>query len=375
MLSPEGCKKRLERFAEIAGHRGLDLAVVSEPKHVYYLAGVPVSPIPRPLLLAVRPGSEALLLAGSENAAGACFDGEVVVYPGYDLDHRMLTFAEEAVPPLEDALAAKSWSSGRIGAEDRHLPLIYRSMLARLYPDATLGDIALVVPEMRRVKDEDELALIRRSESLVVLGYSIAKQEMGEGRTEVEIYGAGLAACAKEVGGPVFFGGDFVSGERSLGMGGPPTDRVLRDGETLILDLWAEFEGYWADTCRTFVVGCRPSAEQIRVHDVLMRATEAGRAKLRPGVRANEVYRGVFDVIAAEGWGDAFPHHAGHGIGLDGQEAPFFIPGCDHVLEEGMVCTLEPGVYLPEAGGIRAEDNYLITASGPEVLTEFPHGL
>ena len=375
MLSPEGCKTRLGRFAEIVGRRGLDLALVSEPKHLYYLAGVPVSPVPRPLLLMVRPGSEALLLAGSENAAGACFDGEVVVHPGYDLDHRMLTFAEEAVPPLEDALAAKDGSVGRIGTEARHLPLIYRTMLSRLYPDAVLDDVSTVIPEMRWVKDEDELALIRRSESLVALGYRVAKEEMEEGRTEVEIYGAGLAACAKEVGGPVFFGGDFVSGERSLGIGGPPTDRALKNGETLILDLWAEFEGYWADTCRTFVVGRKPSAEQIRVHDVLMRATDAGRAKLRPGVRANEVYRAVFDLIAAEGWGAAFPHHAGHGIGLDGQEAPFFIPGCDHVLEEGMICTLEPGVYRPEAGGIRAEDNYRITASDPEVLTEFPHGL
>lgn len=375
MLSPEGCKKRLGRFTEIVGRTGSDLALVSEPKHIYYLAGVPVSPIPRPLLLIVRPDSESVLLAGSENAGGACFGGEVVTYPGYDLNHRMLTFSEEAVPALEDALSAKGWTVKRIASEDRHLPLTYRKMVSRLYPDAEQNDISRVVPEMRRIKDEDELKLIRRSESLVDLGYEVARREIEEGRTEVEIYGAGTAACAKEVGGPVFFGGDFVSGERSLQGGGPPTSRVLRNGETFILDLWAMFEGYWADTCRTFVVGRKPSREQIKVHDVLMKATDAGRTKLRPGVRANEVYRAVFDVIAAEGWGDAFAHHAGHGIGLDGQESPFFIPGCDEVLEEGMVCTLEPGVYLPDVGGIRAEDNYLITETGLEILTKFPHGL
>ena len=142
-----------------------------------------------------------------------------------------------------------------------------------------------------------------------------------------------------------------------------------------IFDLWTTTHGYWADTCRTFVVGGKPTAEQIRMHDVVCKAVDAGEALLRPGMPARDVYQTMFDTISDEGYGDHFPHHGGHGFGLYAHEPPFFIPAANDILEEGMTCTLEPGVYVKGIGGVRSEDNYLITETGIENLTPYPRGL
>ena len=118
-----------------------------------------------------------------------------------------------------------------------------------------------------------------------------------------------------------------------------------------------------------------PNAKQIEVYDLLRRALEAGKEKLRPGIRARDVYQQVYEFIARAGYGAHFPHHAGHGVGLNAPEAPFLIPGSDEVLEEGMVVTLEPGIYLPGFGGLRMEDDYLITSDAPRVLSHFSRTL
>ena len=155
-------------------------------------------------------------------------------------------------------------------------------------------------------------------------------------------------------------------------MGGPPTLRSLGNGETLILDLWLTANGYWSDTCRTFVIGEDPTSNQVKLLELLKRAMAAGEDKLRPGVKGFEVYNAVFNVIADAGLANRFPHHAGHGIGLEDQEPPFLIPASNETLIEGMVCTLEPGVYVPGVGGLRIEHNYLITTGKPDRLTKYP---
>jgi Xaa-Pro aminopeptidase len=130
--------------------------------------------------------------------------------------------------------------------------------------------------------------------------------------------------------------------------------------------------GYWADTCRTFVVGGSPTAAQQEVHSTLKRALEAGVEMLKPGIKASDVYRAVYQVIASHGWGQKFPHHAGHAVGLDAWERPFIIPGCDDKLEEGMVIALEPGVYLEGVGAMRIENNYLVSKEGGQSLSHYP---
>ena len=381
MLSPELCQKRLRRFASTIGEQGLDLAVVADTKSIAYLTGflrsdLGVSTMKNVVLL-VYPNADPILLNSRmfEAQARKTYKGEMLVYADYDIHHKMVTHLEDALPVLRERLVSHPKSLRKIGIEGRYLYSGYLMMLQELYPSADLRDISHVLPEMRRIKEEDELSLIRKSESQIALAYRTVREAIVEGSSELDAFLAGGVALSKEIDEPAFFAGDFVSGERAVEIGGPPTGRILKSGDMFIFDLWTTTHGYWADTCRTFVVGGKPTPEQIRLHDVVISAVDSGEALLRPGVPAREVYQAMYDTISDAGYGDHFPHHGGHGFGLYAHEPPFFIPAATDILEEGMTCTLEPGVYVEGIGGVRSEDNYLITSTGFENLTPYPRGL
>jgi Xaa-Pro dipeptidase len=148
----------------------------------------------------------------------------------------------------------------------------------------------------------------------------------------------------------------------------------MKSGDTLILDLWATTNGYWADTCRTFMVGGRPSRDQLRIYGSVEKAMRAGMEKMKPGAMAGDVYRAVKKVFEDAGHGSRFPHHAGHGLGLDAWERPFLIPGSQDELKAGMVLALEPGLYLEGVAGVRLENNFLLQKDGVVPLSKYPMG-
>lgn len=373
MLDRKHCTYRRNALRERAARRGWDQAVISRSCHVYYLTGL-LNPDPRTpsLLLVNMDGTDRLLVPqAQEMVAKACFGGEVITYEDYSIEQ--IVFPLERMREALFDLLAEGMEGVCVGIEAPYLSTDLRDAVVEA--GGTKGMLADISPEIRSLracKDTDELSMIREAERLADAGYAAAIEAVQPGRTEVEVYADMQRAVVLVAGKPTPFAGDFLSGERTLQIGGGPTDRVLKAGDPFIFDLFPTYQGYWADTCRTFIVGGAPTAEQRKTYDVLRRALEVGEQRLRVGVKANEIYRTVYEAIAAEGLGKHFPHHAGHGIGLEAPEAPFLIPGSDEVLEEGMIVTLEPGVYIPDFGGMRLEDNYLITGSGPEKLSFFP---
>jgi len=168
-----------------------------------------------------------------------------------------------------------------------------------------------------------------------------------------------------------FILGDFISGERTIETSGSPTNRELERGDTMIVDLQTVCDNYWADITRTFAVG-RPSKRQLKVWKALTEAKAAAESVLKPGALAGDLYKAARKVIDKAGYGDSFPHHVGHGIGLESQEPPFILPNSTEQLKEGVVCAIELGIYDGSTGGIRVEDDYLITEEGFEKLSQFP---
>ncbi len=367
--------KRCKRVIDLMESKNLDIALISDPKNVYYLTGhMNKSVLPKPVCLCfLKQGGPVLLIGSSEReAAEKKFGGEIVAFPDYDLNMHMLAYPEKAEVYLRAFLLRKMPQIQRIGIEGWSTPYALGLATTMLSRDAAVVDISSEILAMRQIKDADEIKLLAQSCTLDDFAYSVAKKAILPGRREIDVYAEIYQEVIKKAGRYQFLDGDFVSGERSMESGGPPTARLMNEGETFILDLWVTTDWYWADTCRTFVVGGKPTDDQRRTLELLKEAMRAGEEKLRPGFKGRDVYNAVRGVIAAAGHGDRFPHHAGHGIGLDAWEPPFLIPGSSDDLKEGMVCALEPGVYIPGVGGIRIENNYLLKASGPESLTHFP---
>jgi Xaa-Pro dipeptidase len=153
-----------------------------------------------------------------------------------------------------------------------------------------------------------------------------------------------------------------------------PSDRKLQSGDLLVVDWGAGYEGYISDLTRTFVVG-DVEKEYIKIHQIVQEANAAGRAAGRPGVPCADVDKAARDVIERAGYGEYFTHRTGHGIGMEGHEEPYMRGDNMQLLEPGMAYTVEPGIYLPGVGGVRIEDDVVVSEEGCETLTTLPREL
>ena len=150
-----------------------------------------------------------------------------------------------------------------------------------------------------------------------------------------------------------------------------PGARPFEAGDWVVVDWGALVDGYASDMTRMVVFG-EPGGPLVKVHEIVLRANEAGRATVEPGILAEEVDAAAREVITIAGYGPAFVHRTGHGLGLEVHEPPFIVAGDETCLEPGMTFTVEPGIYLEGLGGIRIEDDVLVTAEGAETLTTLP---
>jgi len=222
---------------------------------------------------------------------------------------------------------------------------------------------------MRRAKDADEIAVLRRSMRAGEAGQAAALMQVKPGMTELDAYLIVQNAAMHELGEQAIVYGDFASGPRcETEQGGPPTSRTIERGDLLLLDFSVVVAGYRCDFTNTFAVGAAPTPRQRELFEACVAALRAGEARLRAGVPARAVDRAVREHFVSLGLGHAFSSHSGHGIGLGHPEPPYFIPESDEILEAGDVVALEPGLYL-EGVGMRFERNYAITVDGFETLS------
>lgn len=153
---------------------------------------------------------------------------------------------------------------------------------------------------------------------------------------------------------------------------GTITERILQQDEFLLIDYGGSYDAYPSDITRTFCIGT-PTAEMQKIYDTVLAANEAGIKAGRPGATMGSVDKAARDVINAAGYGQYFIHRTGHGLGLNGHEIiPQIAEGVNDLLEPGMAYTIEPGIYVPGLGGVRVEDDVVVTETGVDVLTSFP---
>jgi Xaa-Pro aminopeptidase len=243
----------------------------------------------------------------------------------------------------------------------------------RRYDDEWFPEVALVptsglVEALRIVKDEGEVARIEAAAIIADHALAAVRPRLAEHPTEAD-FGLELDTTMRRLGasGPSF---ETIigSGPNGAKPHARPSSRRIADGDLVVIDFGAIVDGYCSDMTRTVVVG-ELDATQQRMLDVVTDAQQAGVDAVRAGVPSKDVDAACRDLIEDAGWGEAFLHGTGHGVGLQIHEPPRVARTADATLAAGQIVTVEPGVYLPEHGGVRVEDTLLVTAQGSRVLT------
>jgi Xaa-Pro dipeptidase len=235
--------------------------------------------------------------------------------------------------------------------------------------NAPLVEIDAIVFELRRRKDPDELRMLRRANEANRAMYERARQIVAPGVNELDVYSELHAVAVETLGEPLtYFGQDFQSAAR----GGPPRNHAAESGELFILDLGVGFRGYYSDNARTIAVGGEPTDKQRQAWNAVTAIFDMIQSQAKPGVRCREIFEAADRQLNKHAqW--VFNHHLGHGVGLAPQEGPHLNPHWDDTLAEGNFLAVEPGVYHEALRvGLRLENNYLITAGGVELLTDWP---
>ncbi len=330
-------RARLAALLTEGGHAGL---LVTRPVNVRYLTGLASS-------------NAAVLVRADATAVLATDSRYIETARGLGDDVRIKETRDVAGDLLEPGAAV----------EAHHLTVAEYHRLGGRAP-LTEG----LVEDLRRVKDDAEIAALARACALTDEAFSLVIGQIAAGMTEREIARM-LELRMTELGADrPAFETIVASGPNGAVPHHSPGDRPVRRGDLVTMDFGALYAGYHADMTRTVALG-EPSAWQHEIYTVVHDAQAAGRAAVRPGATAGEIDSAARDLIAAAGYGDRFGHGLGHGVGLEIHEEPFLGPGRTGRLEDRVPITVEPGVYLPGLGGVRIEDTLVTRDPLPELLT------
>jgi len=344
-------------------------AVLAPSETLFHLTGLAMHRSERPTLAVLtRERAPAVVVPELETdrVGSALPDADLFAY-GDATDP-----VEAARSALDDLVAARDLS-GTVAAEYRSTRLLELALLSGHFAFEDVADLGPAAAAVRSRKDGAEIETMRRAAALTDEMLAATVAELEPGRTEADVERA-LRRRTLDSEADGFGVGVVTSGPRTARAHADTGDRAIEDGDLVMIDTGVVLEGYYSDITRTVAVG-DPGEEAREIHDVVRAAARAGRAAVAAGVAYQEADRAARDVVEDAGYGEQFPHRVGHGLGLEGHEPPYLVEGNEDVFEVGNVVTVEPGVYVPGVGGVRVEDDVVVTEDGPESLTTAPREL
>lgn len=352
---------RVERLRKKMSAEGLPAVLVQNPFNVSYLSGFT--------------GSTAVLLVTPERQV-------------FITDTRYQVQAARECPEWERAITArgsgtypetiseqiKALGLSQVVVEADYLTLAALEKLREKLEGVELKPVSDVVSPLRVVKDAEEIGIIRAACGIVDRAFEYALGLLRPGASERDVALDLNYWMMKNGADSEGFETIVVSGDRSALPHGRPSEKRIQPGDLVTLDFGAKLSGYTSDITRTVVVG-KATDKQREVYETVLGANEAAIAAIRPGAEGKAIDGVARDFITQRGYGDYFGHGLGHGLGLHVHDHVCLSQVSTLVLEPGIVTTVEPGVYIEGWGGVRIEDDVLVTQSGHEVLTTAPKHL
>jgi Xaa-Pro dipeptidase len=362
-------QERIRRLAAAMPAHELEAVVLLPGPNLRYYTGLSFHLMGRPTLAVITPDRPPLLIVPEleRSKAEANTIGASVQSYGEDPAARLAAF--------QNACQSIGLARRRAGVEPLRMRWLEERLLEEAAPGLRMASAEAALEPLRAEKSDEELEAIRRAVTVAQTALVETVPHIRPGVSELDLASElmlQLLRAGSENELP--FAPIVASGPNSALPHAVPTARRLQPGDLVILDWGATVDGYISDLTRTFAIG-RVDPDFQQIHPIVAEANAAGRAAAGPGVPCSAVDAAARSVIEAAGYGAAFLHRTGHGIGLEAHEAPYLRADNDARLQPGMTFTVEPGIYLAGRGGIRIEDNLVISGAGAETLSNLPREL
>lgn len=358
---------RLEKLQAWMKENGIQVSFITSSENVFYLSGFYSDPHERLLALAVFQEEEPFLVCPSMEKGEAKKSGWTHEIIGYsDIDHPW-EFIHKAINKRINSVS-------KAAIEKEHLNVERYEQLSALFPNASFTSAEEKLRTLRMIKDAKELKIIEEACALADYAIEVGVSEIKEGKTELEILSAIEYALKKKGVTEMSFATMVLTGANAASPHGTPGLTKIQKGDLVLFDLGVVVDRYCSDITRTVAYG-DISDKQKEIYDTVLKAQLAAIEASKPGAAAADIDLTARRIIADAGYGEYFPHRLGHGLGISVHEYPSMTETNQLKLEEGMVYTIEPGIYVPEIAGVRIEDDVYITKQGVQVLTKYPKEL
>jgi Xaa-Pro aminopeptidase len=359
--------KRLLKIQEALKANGLDWVALLPGTNLFYLTGVGFHSTERTLIgLFSAEGAAQMVIPTLECT-------KIRDNAPFEITYHTWDDGEGPEKAFLAAVASMGVGDARVGVEALTMRFQEIELFRKHAPEMSLHAADKALASVRSIKDDAELQLLRKAIEISETALAKTLPTVVPGQTEREIANLVKQEILSAGGEPTFVlvqGGETTTRPHAEG-----SDRRVAVGEPLLVDWGGAYGGYTADITRTFVMGSEPDPRLVEIYELVKAANLAGRNACGPGVPAQDVDHATRKVIENGNYGEFFIHRTGHGLGLDFHEDPYIVHGNAAPLEVGNVFTIEPGIYAPGLGGVRIEDDVVITADGVESLTTFDRDL
>ena len=350
--------KRIKKAFSLLRREKIDCLLVTNMPHVRYLSGFT--------------GSNGMILL-TPRRAYFLTDFRYLVQAQKEVKNCKVTIADRELTSELPKLSELS-KKARVGVEAAHMSLKMLDKLKDLLPKVDFRPTENLIESLSRIKDADEIKKIKKAIRIADKAFADILGSLKPGVTEKEI-AFEMEYNMRSMGAEsIAFDIIVASGQRSSMPHGIASTKKLRKGDFVTLDFGCIYQGYASDITRTVVLG-KATEKHKKIYDVVLTAQKKACKAVKPGLACSRLDGVARDIIMKAGYGDYFGHGLGHGIGLAVHDNPSLNPRSTDTLAEGMVVTIEPGIYIPNWGGVRVEDDVLVTSSGGQILSKSPKEL
>ncbi len=357
---------RVERLFEAVDEE-IEVIVFSPGETMQYFTGIDMHKSERPTLVFLfRDRIPAIVLPQLETDRVKETFEQAELYTYADATDPVAA-ARGAFEDLQNEVAIE----GPIGVEYRSTRLLEQKAFGG--NETEVVDVEEGVAAVRSRKSDDEVEKMQRAVDIIEEILEDVFHQIEPGMREVDVENR-IRKQVIESEAERYGVGIVTAGERTAFAHANTGTRTIESGDLVMIDAGVVYEGYFSDITRTVAIG-EPNEELKEIYAVVREAAAKARERIEPGVELQEIDRAARSVIEEAGYGEYFPHRVGHGLGLEGHEPPYLVEGNDGILQVGNAVTVEPGVYVPGLGGVRIEDDVLVSETGANVLTSLPREL